>query len=98
MIVILVHQNLREQTGPWQTTLDRLRRFRRDGHLALAALASILDTLVLDDEDFGRLVVVLCGCLDADLLPRGATLRAEALGRRQFVTPLFVPQFTGRTT
>ena len=56
--------------GPGKPFVDRLRRLGGDGDLAFAALAGVLDVLVLDDEHLGRLVVVLLGGLDADLAAR----------------------------
>jgi hypothetical protein len=49
-----------------------LRWFRRDDHLSLTTDAGVFDPLVLDDEDLGRLVVILLAHLDADHPTLGA--------------------------
>ena len=95
VILILVDDDLGQQARPRQALVDRLRRLGGDGHVAFAALAGVLDALVLDDEHLGRLVVVLLGRLDADLLTLVAALGAEPFGRGQFVTSRFVAQVRG---
>jgi hypothetical protein len=92
VIQVFIDHDLRQQSGPGQRPLKRLRRLRGQHDVARAALAGVFDTLVLDDEHLGRLVIELAGRLDADLVTRLAALRAEALEQRQFVTPRFATQ------
>jgi hypothetical protein len=98
VILILIDDDLGQESRPGQATLERRRRLGRDRHLALAALTGVLDTLVLEDEDLGRLVVVLAGALDTDFLALAAAGGAQLLGRCQFVTTLLVAQRAGRPT
>jgi len=76
VILILIDNDLCHEAGTGQATLDRLRRLGGHHYLAFAARAGVLDTLMLDDEDLGRLVVVLRGLVDADLGSFGAAVRA----------------------
>jgi len=98
MILILVDENLRQQSRARQPFGQRLRRLGRDRDLALAALARVLDALMLDDEHLGPFVLVLAGGLDADLLPRRAAFRTKSLRHGQFITPRLAAKVARRPT
>ena len=85
VILILIDDDLCQKAGTGQATLERLRRLGGRDHLAFAARAGILDTLMFDDEDLGRLVVELRADVDADLGTLLMALGAQPLGRRQLV-------------
>ena len=98
VILIFIDDDLRQQARPRQCLVERLRRLGRDGDVAFAALASVLDALVLDDKHLGRLVVVLLGRLHADLATHGAALGAEPFQCGQLVAALFATQLPRRPT
>ena len=93
VILILIDDHLGAESRSRQAAVDRLRRFGGDDHLALAALAGVLDPLMLDDEHFGGFVVVLAGRLDADLRTLLPAFRTKPLGFGQLVAARLVPQF-----
>jgi hypothetical protein len=66
--------------------------------MARATGAGILDTLVLDDEDLGWLIIELAAGIDADFLTLLATVGTETLGRRQLIAARFAAQVSCRPT
>ena len=99
VILILVDDDLGQQARSRQPLVERLRRLGGDGDVAFAALAGVLDALVLDDEHLGRLVVVLLGRLARRsrhaAVPHSGQSRSSV---GQLVAALFATQLPRRPT
>jgi hypothetical protein len=65
---VLAGNDVRQQPGPRQALVDRLRWFVGDGDVLLAVLARVFGAFMDDDEQRGGLVVELFAGLDTDRL------------------------------